>query len=93
MKKRFAEGESVEFAGQAVVHLAADRNRIRKTGRILLTCDLAMEYGFKDEDGDVHDMRNLKRILKDEGRTTLAAFVPGFVRVTYSQMHKQANKF
>ncbi len=92
-KEHFAKGETVEFAGKAIAHLAADPNRIQKTGRILLTCDLAMEYGFKDEDGDVHDTRNLKKILRNEGRTWLAAMTPGFLRLPLSTLHKQTNKF
>jgi len=37
----FENPESVEFAGKAVAHLAADPNYFSKTGRILFTCDLA----------------------------------------------------
>jgi hypothetical protein len=47
----------VEFAGQAIANLAADPNYFSKTGRILFTCDLAKEYGFVDDDGDIHDIR------------------------------------
>jgi len=47
--------ESTEFPGMAVAHLAADSNKIAKSGRILLTSDLAKEYGFKDLDGTISD--------------------------------------
>lgn len=47
----FRQGETTEFAGIAVVHLAADPKRHQKTGRILLTGELGREYGFKDLDG------------------------------------------
>ena len=47
--------ESTEFPGMAIAHLAADPNYIAKTGKILLTRDLAKEYGFKDLDGKVPD--------------------------------------
>jgi hypothetical protein len=53
----FENSESIEFAGKAIAHLAADSNYLAKTGRILFTCDLAKEYGFVDDDGDVHDIR------------------------------------
>ena len=33
-------GESIEFAGMAVAHLAKDPNKLSKTGKILLTGDL-----------------------------------------------------
>ena len=45
--------ESTEFPGMAIAHLAADPNYIAKTGKILLTSDLAKEYGFKDLDGSI----------------------------------------
>ena len=47
MKKAFLGGESIEFAGKAIVHLAADPKLMAKTGKILQTVDLAHEYGFQ----------------------------------------------
>jgi hypothetical protein len=47
MKKAFAAGESIEFAGKAIAHLAADPAIMAKTGKILQTVDLAHEYGFQ----------------------------------------------
>ncbi len=49
MKKAFEAGESIEFAGKAIAHLAADPSRMAKTGKILQTVDLAREYGFQVE--------------------------------------------
>ena len=57
----FQNPESMEFAGQAIANLAADPNYFSKSGRILFTCDLAQEYGFVDEDGDIHDIRFAQR--------------------------------
>jgi hypothetical protein len=31
------DGESVEFSGMGIAHLAADKNKLTKTGRILTT--------------------------------------------------------
>merc|ERR1719244_175445 len=42
----FSDAESVEFAGKSIVKLAVDPKRVEKTGRIILVCDLAKEYGF-----------------------------------------------
>ena len=47
------EMESTEFPGMAIAHLAADPNYFSKTGKILLTRELAQEYGFKDLDESV----------------------------------------
>jgi len=43
--------ESPEYAGRAVVSLAADPDVMCKTGQILHTRDLGREYGFRDIDG------------------------------------------
>jgi hypothetical protein len=36
----FSSGESIEFSGKAIAHLAADPNYLSKSGQILLTGDL-----------------------------------------------------
>ncbi len=64
-----------------------------KTGKIVFVCDLAKEYGFTDEDGDLHDIRSLSRLLSMRGHTWLAAVTPGFIRVPLSVMHSASNKF
>ncbi len=51
----FKDGESVEFSGMAVAHLAADPDIMTKTGKILNPSDLAKEYGFVDLDGRIPD--------------------------------------
>ena len=58
--------ESVEFAGMAVAHLAADdpgQVLASKSGRTLLVGDLAHEYGFVDLDGKVTLLGNYKCLL------------------------------
>ena len=91
-KSIFENAESVEFAGKAIVKLAEDPQRIKKTGKIVLVSDLATEYKFTDDDGDIHDMRSLKNILKLRG-SKFANFIPEFVRVPLILMHYQSNKF
>ena len=51
MKKVFEQGESIEFAGKVCAHLAVEQNIMARTGRIIMTSDVANEYGFKDIDG------------------------------------------
>ena len=89
----FHNAETVEFSGKAVTKLAMDPKRIDKTGRILFVCDLAMEYNFTDEDGDVHDVRSLSYNLGRNGRTWLASVMPGFIRIPCFLMHFASNKF
>jgi len=86
-------GESIEFAGMAVAHLAQDPKKLEKSGRVLLTCNLAREYGFQDLDGSIHDVLSIKELLNSYGHTWLGAVVPGFVRIPLWTMHYSASKF
>jgi len=49
--ERAATTESPEFVGRAVAALAADENRLEKSGRVLTVPELARAYGFSDVDG------------------------------------------
>ena len=86
-------GETTEFAGMAITHIAQDPKKLDKSGKILLTCDLANEYGFKDLDGSVHDFRSVSYLLNASGHTWLGAVIPGFVRIPLTLMHLRGNKF
>jgi dehydrogenase/reductase SDR family protein 1 len=89
----FANAETVEFAGKAIANLAADANKMGKTGKIVLVCDLAKEYGFTDVDGDIHDFRSITNMLTTRGHTWLGACVPSFVRLPLFVLHYATNKF
>ena len=43
--------ESPEYLGRAIAHLAADPDRLARTGELLTAGDLARSYGFTDVDG------------------------------------------
>ena len=87
-------GESLEFSGKAVAHLAADPNVMQKTARVLLTADLAREYGFRDFDGTIRgDMRTVKSLLQMRGYTNLAPWVPEFLRIPLWVMYYAGYKF
>uniref|UniRef100_A0A7E4ZSE7 Short-chain dehydrogenase n=1 Tax=Panagrellus redivivus TaxID=6233 RepID=A0A7E4ZSE7_PANRE len=83
----FAAGESTEFSGKAIVALATDPKVHNYTGRILMTGDLADQYGFVDVDGNrILSPRSLKYLLKTglipvPGATWLSNYVPGFVKI------------
>lgn len=95
MKSMFIDhGESQEFSGKAVAHLAADTAIMGKSGRIQMTADLAREYGFTDEDGKINgDMRQIKFMLEAAGWTRLATVCPGFLRLPLFLMHFGSYKF
>jgi len=81
--KDFYEGsESTEYSGRAVVHLAADKNQLQKTGKILITGDLGDEYGFTDIDGErMPSLRSLNRLLKRGGWNKTAWLIPSWIKV------------
>lgn len=111
----FDFGESTEFSGKAVVHLAAGRllltNLIQhmlsilviiltdpkvheKTSRILLTADLASEYGFKDVDGKTApSMRWVGMAFVDTKYVWLANWVPHWMKIPYFLYHFFSYKF
>ncbi|CAO4369268.1 unnamed protein product [Caenorhabditis nigoni] len=78
----FANGETVEYPGRAVVSLASDPRKMNKTGRILITEDLGREYGFVDIDGlKPPNLRSVSFILKHLGWNTTANLVPNWVKL------------
>jgi len=86
-------GESIEFAGMAVSKLAMDPNKLSKSGKILLTGDLAQEYNFEDLDGSTHDIRSISVLLKAMGWNWTSWFIPSFIRIPHFVMHFGSNKF
>ncbi|CAL2036349.1 unnamed protein product [Caenorhabditis brenneri] len=82
MQNMFANGETVEYPGRAVVALASDPKRMNKTGRILITEDLGREYGFVDIDGKTPpNLRSVNFILHHVGFPNIARCIPNWVRL------------
>ncbi len=46
-----SNSESPQFIGRAVSGLLADPDIMQKSGQVLVTAALALEYGFTDIDG------------------------------------------
>ena len=93
-KAMFEGGESVEFPGIAIAHLACDNNIMKKSGKTLWTSNLAREYGFVDVDGSLpDDWRSVSYLLKTSGNTTLATLFPKFVRVPMLMIHFGSYRF
>ncbi|XP_060080394.1 dehydrogenase/reductase SDR family member 1-like [Ylistrum balloti] len=92
----FDEGETTEYAGKAIVNLLTDKNLVnKKSGKILLTSDLAYEYGFKDIDGrQPPSIRQLSFLLGQNPKTAwMANWTPGFVYVPKWLLAQGGNKF
>lgn len=54
--------ESPEFVGRAVVALAGDPHALRKTGKVVMSHELGVEYGFTDVDGNVPNDKVMKEL-------------------------------
>jgi len=94
MAKVFEKGETIEFAGKAVVHLAADNNIMARTGKIIMTSDIGREFGFVDTNGQSPiDFRQVKTLVAFGGYPGLASFIPDFFRVPLWLMHFGSYKF
>lgn len=89
-----ANAETPEFVGKAVVALAVDPKKIKKTGRIHITEDLASEYGFTDKNGIIpSNFRSLRSALQFLGWGTFAKIFPKFLKVPKWALHFSSYKF
>ena len=88
-------GESQEFAGMCIAHLAKDPNVLDKSGKILYTSDLAREYGFIDPiTKSVNDCFALKTMMNGNAYLRpLSWIVPGFIRVPKILLHFMSYRF
>ncbi|CAK5080558.1 unnamed protein product [Meloidogyne enterolobii] len=93
-KNSLATAETTDFVGKAVVGLASDPNKIKKTGRIHITEDLATEYGFTDKNGVTpSNFRSVRSALEFLGWVTLAKIFPKFLKVPKWALHFSSYKF
>jgi len=95
-KDMFNEGETPEFSGKAVAHLAGDSSgkQMGKTGRILMTIDMANEYKFTEDDGSLPaDYFTVKQVLLKMKRTWLAALFPAWVKMPMTLVYLAGYKF
>lgn len=94
-RKLFQNGETPEYAGKCVVHLMQDPNIMRKSGRVLLTSDLASEYRFKDVDGKIPvNMTSLKFITSRSPYTRwISGLIPSCVVIPKWMLSLSGTKF
>lgn len=91
----FENGETIEYAGKAVVALATDPKIMKKSGRILMTADLGYEYGFKDINGkEPLNFRQLNALVQMSPKTRwMANFIPNFIYIPKWMVAMGGNKF
>jgi len=96
MAKIFEKGETIEFAGIVLAHLAAESGEtiMARSGRIINTADVARQYGFKDTNGTVPmDFRKLNTLVAFGGWPGLANWIPDFMRIPLWVMHYGSYRF
>ncbi|CAH1269702.1 DHRS1 [Branchiostoma lanceolatum] len=94
IQRMFEMGETPEFAGKAVVHLAADPNIMKRSGKILIAAEMGEVYGFKDIDGrQPPNLRRIKDSLSIFGYTGLAAWIPSFIKIPFWLLAAATHKF
>uniref|UniRef100_A0A914D3W7 Dehydrogenase/reductase SDR family member 1 n=1 Tax=Acrobeloides nanus TaxID=290746 RepID=A0A914D3W7_9BILA len=82
IKKRFLQGETTEFSGLSVVALAKDPKVHSKTGRTLVTADLACEYGFHDINGrKIQSVRSVGYLLEFGLGYSLGGYLPNWLKL------------
>ncbi len=57
--------DSPELSGRAIAYLAADRDVMARTGKVLTLAELAQEYGFSDIDGTVPVLSDQQRAARE----------------------------
>ncbi|XP_072014194.1 dehydrogenase/reductase SDR family member 1-like [Amphiura filiformis] len=78
----YEHGETSEYAGKAIVHLATDPNIMQKSGKLMLTSSVAEEFGFCDIDGTYHySIFSLKQMFIVSNHPWMAAMTPAFIRM------------
>lgn len=84
-KKMFAEGETVEFGGKIISHLAGNPKVMNHSCRIVSAADYALSYGIQDIDGNQlpsnREFKQLGYYLLPKSMRHLAAKTPSFVKI------------
>uniref|UniRef100_A0A915JD01 Dehydrogenase/reductase SDR family member 1 n=1 Tax=Romanomermis culicivorax TaxID=13658 RepID=A0A915JD01_ROMCU len=90
----FQNGESTEFAGKCIVHLAQDINVMQKSGRVWLTADLADMYGFSDIDGtQPSNFRSVKFLVDQAAWHKTAGWIPSWIKLPGWMFALSTSKF
>ena len=94
LKDLIEKGETPEFVGQCIARLVTDPNIMRKSGQIVMTCDLGREYDLHDKEGHLPtDLCSVKSLLSQTGHTWMAGLTPSFVRIPKWLLSLGGNKF
>nr|XP_060609210.1 dehydrogenase/reductase SDR family member 1 [Anolis sagrei ordinatus] len=88
--------ESPEVSGKCIVALASDPDVMRHSGKVLLSPDLARQYGFRDVDGkEVFNYISIRALLTEAMPKLAFLFrlIPGFFTVPKWALALYSSKF
>lgn len=84
-REMFMNGETTEFSGKIIAHLATNPNMIKYTSKVVIGADYAYQFGIKDIDGrTIGSLRQIKYLMQNylpNSVKFVANFVPGFVKI------------
>ncbi|CAH8875757.1 unnamed protein product [Trichobilharzia szidati] len=75
--------ESPELTGRVISQLASEPSKrlLSRSGQVMNVCDLAEEFGIKEDDGRaITNLRSIKFLLSHSG-FSIAKFIPSFIKV------------
>lgn len=79
------KGESTEFSGKIIAHLATNPNMMKYTSKVIIGADYAHQYGIKDIGGrTIGSIRQIKFLMENYLPSSVkfaANFVPDFVKI------------
>ena len=85
MDKAFAEGESIEYSGKIIVHMAQDPNIIKHTAKVVIGAEYGQRFGILDIDNRViYSLRQIKSLLSivvPDNLRFLTNLIPSFVKI------------
>jgi len=96
VKEIFEEGETVEFGGKVISHLATNPKLMKYTAKIVTAADYALKYDIRDIDGRIipshREFKTLGPMLPKPLRF-LNKYVPGSVKVPQFVLDIASSKY
>ena len=97
MDRAFSEGESIEYSGKIIVHMAQDPNIIKQTAKVVIGAEYGQRFGILDIDSRViYSHRQVKALLSmvvPDNFRFLTNLVPGFVKIPQFVIDILTSKF
>lgn len=88
VKEMFDDGESVEYGGKLIAHMAQNPKIMKFSSKIVIGSDYGQKYGIRDVDNRVipsqREFKNMAPFILPKNLRFLAKYVPSSIKVPYS---------